>query len=211
MSVIKYDHSLHSRKHLTNDDECYYFIEATNGGFKESASNDLLFNFKMPISSKSNPSWYYRNNAIRIFADYLSSAFMNNKITIIPALTSKRRSSPLFNDRIDKTVELLQSKYSNLIIENVFDLVKDSQEAHRGGTRVVDEIKSNIDWHGFIHTPSEYVFIIDDTLTTGAHFRAWKDTINYYHPNIKVVGVFLALYTWKISAEIELPDFLKIL
>ncbi|MFW2597749.1 hypothetical protein ACN9JZ_03415 [Aliarcobacter butzleri] len=212
MSIVKYDHSLHTRKHLTSDDECFYFIEATNGGFRESDSNNLLFNYKRLITSSTNTqALYYRNKAIEKFVDYLSTIdeFSNDNLIVIPASTSKKRGSPLFNDRIDKTVELLQQRCPNLIIEKAFDTIEDVTPSHNGGQRDIESVIANIEWKGFKHEPSEKVFIIDDTLTTGSHFKSWKTIINHYYPDIEVVGIFLALYTRKTQVEeINLPDFI---
>lgn len=212
MSVVKYDHSLHARRHLTNDDQCFYFIEVTNGGFRESDSNNLLFNYKRLITSSTNDkALYYRNKAIEEFVNYLSTIdeFSNDNLTVIPASTSKKRGSPSFNNRIDKTVELLKQKCPNIRIEYVFDAVEDVIPSHHGGQRDIESVGANIEWKGFECEPSEKVFIIDDTLTTGSHFRSWKSIINTYYPDIEVVGIFLALYTWKTQVEeFDLPDFI---
>jgi len=85
----------------------------------------------------------------------------------------------------------------NLTIEYIFDTLHDVLEAHKGGSRKIEDIKSNTIWNGFINKPPSEVIIIDDVLTTGAHFRVCKDMINKYYPNIKVIGIFLALYTWE--------------
>jgi len=102
VSIIKYDHFLHSRSFLTFNDDCYYFIEATNGGFDKSDSNQLLHNYKKPISYINNHNvWYHRNEAICKFVEYLSKIdnFKYDKYTIIPAPTSKNSKSEEFNDK----------------------------------------------------------------------------------------------------------------
>ncbi|WP_373072109.1 phosphoribosyltransferase [Sulfurimonas sp.] len=197
--LTKYDHKLHNRLNLLDSDECYYFFEATNEGYKGSKVNDLLFNFKKPIEKKGKAEWYYRDKAVDKFAKYLSKieSFNNNVMVVIPAATSKNRSSELFNDRIDETVRKLKLKCPNVVIEIPFDTKIDVQESHNGGTRKVEDIQNNTEWLGF-NTKAETVVIVDDVLTTGAHYRAWKDMILSKEPTVKrVIGLFLALYTWR--------------
>lgn len=209
MALSKYNHDLHNRHNLTEEDECYYFIEATDGGFKESESNNLLHNFKKPIDLKGQAPWRYRNRAVNNFATKLSniSNLKQENLIVIPAPTSKKRASSIFNDRIDATVEKLKEHCPNIKIEYAFDAKDDVLESHRGGSRNLDDIKDNIEWLGLSEEPSSIIVFIDDTLTTGAHFRVCKEMILSHYPNVRVIGVFLALYTWKVDPipEIKFP------
>lgn len=38
------------------------------------------------------------------------------------------------------------------------------------------------------------IVLFDDVLTTGAHFRAYKDIILSHYPFCNVIGIFLAKY-----------------
>ncbi len=209
MALTRYDHELHTRHNLTDEDECYYFIEATDGGYQESQSNNLLHNFKKPIDYKGQAPWTYRNRAVNNFASKLANitSLQQENLTVIPAPTSKKRDSELFNDRIDATVEKLKEHCPNLIVEYAFDAKDDVLESHRGGSRNLDDIRDNIEWLGLNNDPSEIIIFIDDTLTTGAHFRVCKDMILEHYPEARVIGVFLALYTWKVPPieEVEFP------
>ncbi len=209
MGLTKYDHNLHNRYNLTLDDECYYFIEATDGGYNESQSNNLLHNFKKPIEYKNQAPWAYRNKAITNFASKLATirSLKEDNLTIIPAPTSKKRASKEFNDRIDATVKKLKENCPNLTIEYAFDAKNDVLASHRGGSRDLNDIRENIVWLGLQNKPSEIIIFIDDTLTTGAHFKVCKEIILEHYPQARVIGVFLALFKWKTHTieEIDLP------
>lgn len=200
MALTKYNHDLHNRKWLTGEDECYYFIEATNGSYEESESNQFLFNFKKPIERKDFSDWNFRNKAIRKFARLLSeiNGIKDITFTTIPAPTSKPRKSNLFNNRIDETIKLLKEYCPGLSIEYAFDAKKEVQASHQGGSREPEDIRENIEWLGFKNTPSKTIIFIDDVLTTGAHFKVCKEMILKNEPNVEtVMGFFLALYKWR--------------
>lgn len=197
MGLVRYEHFLQNRPYLDYTDDCYYFLEITEGGFNKSEANRLVNNFKKPIDRKDKPEWWYRNKAIEEFVNLLLSfsPFQNSECIVAPMSTSKSSNSLNFNDRLYKTVQGLSSKLPKLRVEYLFDVKSDIVESHLGGTRNKENIKNNIAWNGFTYEPKEYLFLIDDVLTTGAHFKACKEIINSNYPNIKVVGIFLALYT----------------
>ena len=64
-----------------------------------------------------------------------------------------------------------------------------------GGSRNKEDIKNNTKWNGFSGNIVETVIIIDDVLTTGALFKAWKEIIQSNEPKVKrVIGFFWALH-----------------
>ena len=199
MGITKYDHSLHARFNMTDDDECYYFIEATQGGFEASTSNSLLLNFKKDIKFKKTPAWQYRNNAIKQFALMISKHINNDRtdsITIIPEATSYPISDPSFNDRLVQTLIELKKLRQRINIELALEAKSYIGSSHLpGGTRNVPIIQNNLQWKGLKNSPSQTIILLDDVLTTGAHFRACKNIILANTPeNTNIIGFFLALY-----------------
>ena len=61
--------------------------------------------------------------------------------------------------------------------------------AHQGGSRNPEDIKKNYMWKGFKNTP-EKIGIVDDVLTTGAHFRAMSDFLKENGYRGQIVGIF---------------------
>ena len=59
-----------------------------------------------------------------------------------------------------------------------------------------NEIKETYQWNGFQNQPNEYLYLVDDVITTGAQFRAYKDLVLEHHPDLKILGVFWAKTFW---------------
>lgn len=57
----------------------------------------------------------------------------------------------------------------------------------------VEEIIQNyrIDDSGVVDTP-KHIGIVDDVLTTGAHYRAMKEKLRSRFPDVPIVGIFIA-------------------
>ncbi len=197
MVLTKYNHKVHNRKYLDEDDECYYFTELREGGYTISPSNQLVFNFKKPLTEKINSSsWAYRNSAIETYANALLSLEGIGTVShiLIPSPTSKRRNSSQFNNRLDKVVETISKQYPNICIEYSFDIKEDIQSSHLGGSRDYTVLYNNTIFTPFKSNPKDFVVIIDDVLTTGVHFKVCKNKILEEYPTCRVVGIFLALY-----------------
>ncbi len=69
--------------------------------------------------------------------------------------------------------------------------------AHLGGSRKVEVIKNATVWNGINDLNGDTVILVDDVLTTGAHFKAWKGFIMEHDPRVKnVIGLFWTLQVW---------------
>jgi len=119
--------------------------------------------------------------------------------TIILAPTSKPRNYPEWDNRIDKVVDGLGDYLTHLHIEKALDTITAHRPSHLGGDRNIESIKSNTAWKGIrnLDPTIDTVFLVDDVLVTGAHFKAWKEIILENSPKVKqVVGLFFALHLW---------------
>ena len=88
------------------------------------------------------------------------------------------------------------SKYLKNIIpkinfESPIKLVKGYTTAHWGGLKAPKALKPYHEWIGFEKVPRK-LFVVDDVLTKGAHFRLIKVTILEEHPKMRVIGIFWA-------------------
>ena len=198
--MIRYEHSLYNRTHLDDKDLCYIFYEKLSEGYSASDANQIVFNFKIPPNKKGTKQWYFKEKAIREFASLICDIFSNidDNLIIIPAPTSKPRAHPDFDDRLDAVAQLVQECKPNIHAEYALDTIKETTKAHLGGSRNPAEIYANTKWNGIKNLNSNAVILIDDVLTTGGHFKAYKQMILDNEPGIDfVIGVFLAIQVRK--------------
>lgn len=180
--------------HLNASDHCYYYGVYTPGGYSVSDYNSMVQNFKKDISRRNNKEWFYRDKAVNDFASMLHHTLQNNRWTIVPCATSKPRNSLNFNDRLDATANKLRLLSSNYDIQFCLDTIEELIPSHTGGTRNPTEIAANTRWIQPTTKPNPNIVLFDDVLTTGAHFRAYKDIILSHYPFCNVIGIFLAKY-----------------
>ena len=101
-------------RYLADEDVCYYIGEYTaRRGYACSATNDLIQNFKKPVSRRGQPQWSYKERAIRQAAGAFAAA-------------------------------------------------------------------------------PEFIAVVDDVLTTGAHYRAAKSLLSARFPGTRIAGLFIA-------------------
>lgn len=180
--------------YLDDTDYCVYAREHVDGGYEVSESNKMIFNYKKPISYKNTPQWYYKNHSIGLFASELNLLKFPKNSILIPAPTSKPRTSPLFDSRIDDTLERFIEYRDDLIIQKIIDVTEELRDSHsEGGTRNPDYLSQFITVYDFtIENLPERVFYIDDMITSGGHFKACKTAFHKKYPDIKFIGVFWA-------------------
>lgn len=201
-----------SASELSQDDECYYFLDHTSGGYQESQANQDIFNLKKPMSRNGKADWHYKGKAIRKFSNDLSS-FINGALleldtTVLTAIpTSKRHDNPEYDDRLIQVIQNTSIATGIDWIET-FEAKADMQESHNGGTRSIEAISRNT---GMLPTASklgdyETCILVDDVITSGAHFIACKQILQKSFPHLEVIGAFWAFHRWT-SYEYELVDF----
>lgn len=179
---------------LVENDKCYYYYVYTPGGYTISNDNSVVQNFKKDMARKGNKEWHYRDEAVDKFALMLHQTLRDRSCTIIPCATSRPRGSLNFNDRLDATANKLRLLSPNYDIQFCLDTIKELIPSHTGGTRNPTEIMNNTRWIQPTTQPNPHIVLFDDVLTTGAHFRAYKDIILSHYPFCKVIGIFLAKY-----------------
>lgn len=180
--------------YLDSNDKCVYAREHFSGGYELSESNQMLFNFKKPVSKKANYEWKFKIHSIVRFAAELNILNFPENAIIIPAPTSKRHDSPDYDDRINQAIEHLIEYRPDLIVQNIIDLSQDLPSAHsENGIRNPNELENFIIVSDFINIPTpKQVFLIDDMITTGGHFKAIKKCFNRKYPDTEIIGVFWA-------------------
>lgn len=201
----KLDIEIHPRTYISESDTCVYFLEKESEGYSKSDANNIIYNFKKPMNKKGHDDWKYKIGAIAQFSSMLNNVKFP-KCIIIPAPTSNPRNSANWDDRLDQSVDNISQ--ADVTIVKALDVVSSQTPAHLGGSRNIQDIK-NSTIHNSLSQYTDYdtVMLVDDVLTTGAHFKAWKELILENNPNItKVYGLFFALHLWK-DIEVEEIDF----
>ncbi len=175
------------------NDECYYAREYHPGrGFFYSESNQLVKNFKLDTIERPDLQ-KYKSSSIDKFAEELNQYFKENikfYIAFIPP--SKIRSDIRYDDRMERTLNKLCKINPNIFIEEPVLLKKSRPACHRGGPRYISGLMANYEWKGFINRGIHRIYIIDDVITTGSHFKAYKNFITLNHEPVEVIGLFWA-------------------
>jgi len=191
----KLDIELHPRRHIASDDLCIYFLEKESEGYSASDANNIIYNFKKPLSRQEHSDWYYKERAIKQISSMINTIRFP-ECFIVPAPTSKPRNSKEWDSRIDQVVDSIAQQ--QVSIAKNLDVTIPLLPAHNGGSRDIQTIKNFTSCTVLPQNGINTVILVDDVLTTGAHFRAWKEIILERNPHIKhVFGLFFALHLWK--------------
>ena len=183
--------------YLQKDDKCWYFGEYTAGkGPNFSDTNQLIFNLKKNIIRRGKIDWKYKAEAIRTAAQALRDSIPDHwfdSVTFVPIPPSKVREDPLYDDRMSQVLRLLRPGNSidwrELVIQTVSTHAAHDSEDRPGPDDLynLDEINREM------CSPSpKYIIVVDDMLTTGAHFRAAKRLLLERFGDIRVGGIFIA-------------------
>ncbi len=190
-------------------DECYYAREYIKGvSFSASETNNLISNYKKDLEKHKNNSnlehlKYYKKCAIEQYAKELSDFFEpynDEEIYISNIPSSNCKSDKCYDDRDLRTLCKLKSMIPRIKIEEPLENIISIQASHSGGPRDINLLKRNYKWNGFQNSSINKLYLIDDVLTSGSHYKACKEVIIEHHRNIEVIGLF-----WSRAIEPD-PD-----
>lgn len=173
------------------DDECYYahdFIRST--GYQGGPANDNVINFKKAPNTLGQN---YRTAAIYKFALDASSLIdcesgRTYTVTAIPS--SKSKTDPLYDNRFEDFFIELAKLRPCIDVQWPITNRATVTPSHGGGTRSATILTSNYVFNGFTGAVPDFIFVFDDVLTSGAHFRAFKDFLIQSGYSGKVYGLF---------------------
>lgn len=196
---------------LEDSDFCFYYLRYTPyAGFQHSYANQEVINYKIPIGSESGLANRpgrapYKQRAIENYAtaiiEFMSSKTLRNtserlidlggRVGIVPAPTSMTPDDPEFDDRNVKTCQIVCGVTGFRLCRDV-ETVKYIGPSHSQGTRSPNLIKASLGRVAHGCDDCEFVFVIDDVLTTGAHFVAIKSLLLESGCLAQVFGIFYA-------------------
>jgi len=193
----KLDISQEDVRYILEDDQIYYAREYISGRkYDASEANNLIQNVKKPVERKALPEWRHKLLAIAKFAGEISRLLKDNKEYVFAAIpTSKCKSDPEYDSRLEDTLTALKRKKNNIIIQEPISANQTMLPVHLGGTRDPETIYRNQLWNGF-NVETDHIILIDDVLTWGSHFKAYKRMILEHYPEMEIIGIFWAKTIW---------------
>jgi hypothetical protein len=195
--------------YLTAEDDCYFLGEYTaRKGYAFSATNQLILNFKKPISARGTAQWKYKERAISDVAAEFRTALNGEWLdmaTLVPIPPSKAKADPLYDDRVLRMLRAIRPQPAPDIRELVVQranmaAVHDQEQRPRP-----EEIQANYAIDDALRNPAPQVIgLFDDVLTTGAHYRAACTSLKEAFPNVRVIGLFIAR---RVPEAVDTEDF----
>lgn len=198
--LLKVDDSNRSDHwYLTPGDHCYYFYEYTSHkGFGFSKVNSFIANLKKPTSQRGEGHYRYKGIAIQEAAGLLRGVLdkapgLLTSATLVPIPPSKPPGHADYDDRMEQVVNAacagLQADARCLIAQG--QAYEASHLQGEGGSRIKPAQLQAL-YSLVAPRPRGTVILIDDVLTTGAHFVAAKAAILAAYPEVQIAGIFLA-------------------
>lgn len=183
--------------HLAEDDMCYFIGEYTaRQGYAYSDTNNLILNFKKSVDRRGKPEWRHKENAILQAAEAFRRALNPEaleRLTFVPMPPSKVRNDPLHDDRLTRMLCAIRPQ-PPLDIRELIVQTESTEAVHGLEERPRPEkIKALYRIDETLSVPAPRIIaVVDDLLTTGAHFRAAHSILSARFSTIKVMGLFIA-------------------
>ena len=184
-------------RYLAAGDVCHFIGEYTaRRGFAYSATNSLILDFKKPVARAGRPEWRYKEAAIAIAAAVLRGAVhpsVLDRLVFVPVPPSKARDAAAYDDRLVRMLRMVRPQQP-LDVRELIVQARSTEAAHRLAVRPRPrELARLYRIDPAVKPPGPgVVAVVDDLLTTGAHFRAAATVLKAAFPDIDVVGLFLA-------------------
>lgn len=169
--------------------------------------NQLVHNFKKKLTVRGTAQWPHKLRAIAEVAECFRAAFAADavaRVTFVPIPPSRRRDDPLYDDRVLQTLRQMTSPYPEADVRELIFQTEGLPPFHEG-TRLAPEDLARyyaVDEVLAASRPArEYVFIVDDVLTTGSHFKAMQTILRPRFPRSNIRGLFIARRIFPQGAE----------
>ena len=194
--------------YLSKDDLCYFLGEYTaRKDHSYSYTNSLIWNFKKSMDRRGQPEWRYKAEAILQVAAAFKVALGEGALsgmTFVPIPPSKSKSDPLYDDRLTKMLNAIRPTPKPDIREIIVQQ-SSADAVHLSSDRPTPEEFANgykIDESLTMPEPG-CIVIVDDVITTGAHFQAAKKVLSECLPAVQIIGLFIAR---RVPDSSELDD-----
>lgn len=182
--------------YLEQDDACYFFGEYTSRkGYSFSETNQLIANFKKPLSTKGTPQWPHKLSAIAKIGQLYRKLKLPNDgdgIVLVPAPPSKARSDSLYDDRMYQALEQARCfDVRKLVVQTRTRLP--SHACGSGERPRISDLLSLYEIDESLTDPTpKGIFICDDVLTNGTTFKSMQSILRSRFPKALIGGIFVA-------------------
>ena len=195
--------------YLTADDACYFIGEYTAyRGYAHSDTNHLIFNFKKTMDRRGRPEWRYKDRAIQTAAAAFRRTLAPkdlDRLTFVPTPPSKAKGDPLYDDRLTRMLGAIRPKPPLDVRELVVQTVSTAAVHVRDVRPAPEQIQALYRIDETLAEPAPGIIaVVDDILTTGAHFRAAKSVLSTRFPGTAIIGLFIAR---RVPDTADLEDF----
>ena len=184
--------------HIKKNDFWVYAREYVSGpGYEAGPTNSLILNFKKKPSKKNTPQWPYRENAVKEFKEdieILLGSINQAFLTSIPS--SKKKNHSEYDNRFEDLFKEILKSHPQWIAEWPVEIKRNKEPSHTSGERNPETLRENYLWKGFKNREPEVLYIFDDLITTGAHFRAMSDFLIENKYKGKIIGICWAKTVW---------------
>ncbi len=183
--------------YLGEEDHCTFMGEYTaRAGYSYSSTNQLISNFKKPVSARGTPQWRYKESAIQTVGLSLASCLgpWANEITLVPVPPSKCKTDREYDDRLAQALNICQRKIPDVECRELVTQSLSTDAAHSSAHRPrPDELEAiYVVDEALLEGVRDTIIIVDDMLTTGCHFKAMEAVLRNYLPDHVIAGVFVA-------------------
>ena len=181
---------------LSDGDRCYFLGEYTaRQGYAYSPTNDLILNFKKPLDRRQRPEWRYKEMAIQQAAAAFQRAIGPEPLSAVfaPIPPSMAHHDPHYDDRLTRMLRAIWPDQTVDIRELIIQTERTKPAHERLDRPAPTEIHARYRINESLSTPTPaHIAIVDDVLTTGAHFRAACAVLTARFPAARMVGLFIA-------------------
>lgn len=193
------------KRFLTSKDLCFYYLQKDKLGYgagPHAKENQLIINFKHdPAKHGQNQGMmYYKREATNYFARAVAQFFEDNEalsregVSLVPIPTSKPRTASDYDPRLDNLCRLVQDKVPFVTFHPALETIADLGKVHANQIdRDSSSIMQNLSLDTGMLQGSGVIALVDDVLTTGAHYAACRRLISTAVPNAPLLGLFLSI------------------
>ncbi|MDO3512652.1 hypothetical protein ACQCQ6_11325 [Ralstonia pseudosolanacearum] len=158
--------------------------------------NQLITNLKKDVSLRGTRQWDYKEQAIRQVGAAFRGVFNPQALpsmTFVPVPPSKAKDHPEYDDRMLRVLQQM-AQANRLDIRELVLQGRSTQAAHKSQIRLQpQQLMALYAINETVAVPAPTsIFIVDDMLTAGCHFRAMKTVLQTRYPGVVVRGLFVA-------------------
>jgi predicted amidophosphoribosyltransferase len=177
----------------------YYRTYTTGRGYSYSTTNDLISNFQKGANT-SPPISGYREWAVRTFVNelgqFLSTLLDDHTFYIVPTPPSTLRSNSQHDRRVEEVAERASRAIPHIhvapCVETVLEIEKSKSNTEPRSVERIYATLNVITDQLPPDSPNTVVVILDDVLTSGAHFEAIRLKLREHLKQAQIIGVFWA-------------------